>query len=63
MAAVSPRPDSARPAQEASDVPAAPQHSDLFLQPQYTVDLPPLDEDEDTYAPPAERRGGAIRNR
>lgn len=44
-------------------MPAAPQHSDLFLQPQYTVDLPPLDEDEDTYAPPAERRGGAIRNR
>ncbi|MER7682987.1 MULTISPECIES: hypothetical protein [unclassified Streptomyces] len=41
----------------------APQHSDLFLQPQYTVDLPPLEEDEDTYVPPAERRGGAIRNR
>lgn len=66
MAALSPSPDSARPGQEMSDVPAAPQHRDLFLQPQYTVELPPLDEDEDTFSPPppsSERRRGAIRSR
>lgn len=66
MAAVSPIPDPARPEQGTSDLPAAPQHRDLFLQPQYTVDLPSLDEDEDTFSgppPSTQRRHGVTRSR
>ncbi|MFI1413316.1 hypothetical protein ACH4Y0_25850 [Streptomyces sp. NPDC020707] len=44
-----------------------PQHHGLFLQPQYTIELPELDEDEDTFSPPppppAQRRRGAPRAR
>lgn len=44
--------DPARPVQDAAASSAVPQHHGLFLQPQYTIELPPLDEDEDTFSPP-----------
>ncbi|GHA10395.1 hypothetical protein GCM10010372_07680 [Streptomyces tauricus] len=59
--------DPARPVQDAAASSAVPQHHGLFLQPQYTIELPPLDEDEDTFSPPppppAQRRRGAPRAR
>jgi len=50
--------------QNAADSSAAPQYHDLFLQPRYTVDLPPLEDEEDTFSPPppAQRRRGATRS-
>ncbi|MEU2859060.1 hypothetical protein ACIQWL_33315 [Streptomyces mirabilis] len=63
----SPRLDPAQPAQDTAGSRAAPQHNDRFLQPRYTVDLPPLDEEEDTFSPPpprpAQKRRGAARGR
>ncbi|MGP4044534.1 hypothetical protein [Streptomyces sp. 2A115] len=59
--------DPAQPEQNTDGSPAAPQHHDLFLQPRYTIELPPLDEEEDTFSPPspppAQRRRGAPRGR
>ncbi|WP_413760301.1 hypothetical protein [Streptomyces sp. MMBL 11-3] len=53
--------------QDTAPAVAAPQHHGLFLQPQYTVELPPLDDEEDTFSPPtpppAQRRRGAPRGR
>ncbi|MCZ1003480.1 hypothetical protein O1M63_44880 [Streptomyces mirabilis] len=67
MTSASPHLDPAQPAQNAAGSRAAPQYNDLFLQPRYTVDLPPLDEEEDTFSPtpprPAQRRRGATRAR
>ncbi|MFE2491680.1 hypothetical protein ACFXGR_52630 [Streptomyces mirabilis] len=61
----SPRLDPDQPAQDTADSRPAPQHNDLLLQPRYTVDLPPLDEEEDTFSPPppAQKRRGAARGR
>jgi hypothetical protein len=65
MTSASPHLDPALPAQDTAGSRPAPQHSDLFLQPRYTVDLPPLDEEEDTFSPPppAQKRRGATRGR
>ncbi|MET7619139.1 hypothetical protein [Streptomyces sp. NPDC005408] len=47
MTAASPHHDAVPPVQNtAAASPAAPQHHDLFLQPHYTVELPPLDEED-----------------
>ncbi|MEV0637496.1 hypothetical protein AB0I77_21565 [Streptomyces sp. NPDC050619] len=59
-------PDPACPAEDTEGSPATPKHLDLFLQPRYTVELPPLDEEEDGFLPPsapAPRRHGVTRGR
>ncbi|MEV0225596.1 hypothetical protein [Streptomyces sp. NPDC050704] len=66
MTAFSSHLDPARPADSSADTPPAPQHHDLFVQPHYTIELPPLDEDESFSPPPpppAQRRRGAPRTR
>ncbi|MEU1042119.1 hypothetical protein ACFYP4_15460 [Streptomyces sp. NPDC005551] len=64
---VSPQHDSASSVETPAGPPAAPQHHGLFLQPCYTVDLPPLDEEEEASYPapsrPANRPRGATRGR
>ncbi|MET7600892.1 hypothetical protein ACWERY_39520 [Streptomyces sp. NPDC004082] len=63
----SPQHDSAQPVENPAGTPAAPQHHGLFLQPCYTVDLPPLDEEEEASFPPpsrpANKQRGAVRGR
>jgi hypothetical protein len=67
MSAASSHSDSARPVQNATDAPAAPQHHGLFLQPHFTVELPPLEDEEDDMPPalplPTQRRRGVNRGR
>lgn len=68
MPAASSHSDPARPVQDAADAPAAPQHHGLFLQPHFTVELPPLEDEEDDMPPPAlplptQRRRGVNRGR
>lgn len=61
MTAASPHLDPAQPIQNTAGSPTAPQHQGLFLQPRYTVELPPLDEEEDDSPPasPFPHTGGA----
>ncbi|MFF1448457.1 hypothetical protein ACFVYF_09930 [Streptomyces sp. NPDC058274] len=63
----SPRREPAPAVPSTAGAPAAPQHHDLFLQPRYTVELPPLEDEDDVSEPapsfPARRRRETTRGR
>ncbi|WP_405910492.1 hypothetical protein OG742_43800 [Streptomyces sp. NBC_00828] len=67
MPASSSHRDPAQPIDNAEGSPDTPQYHDLFLQPRYTVELAPLEDEEDTFAAlpaqPEPRRRGATRSR
>lgn len=53
MTAASSRFEPVRPKWNPTGSPVAPQYHELFLQPEYTVDLPLLDDDEGDFLPQA----------